>query len=91
MSYLDSLTEAQKKDLHEARAYLERAEAEKRDLSVEERTAWDALNEQIDARQDHINSVRAAEQRDARVADAMASAPEVRTEARQGTSRTNRR
>jgi HK97 family phage major capsid protein len=83
MSYLDSLTEAQKKDLHEARAYLERAEAEKRDLSVEERTAWDALNEQIDARQDHINSVRTAEQRDARVADAMASAPEVRTEARQ--------
>jgi HK97 family phage major capsid protein len=83
MSYLDSLTEAQKKDLYEARAYLERAEAEKRDLSVEERTAWDALNEQIDARQDHINSVRAAEQRDARVADAMASAPEVRTEARQ--------
>ena len=80
MSYLNGLLEAQKKDLHEARGYLERAEAEKRDLSVEERTAWDALNDKIDARQDHINQVRAAEQRDARVAEAMASAPEVRTE-----------
>jgi HK97 family phage major capsid protein len=83
MSYLNSLIEAQKKDLHEARGYLERAEAEKRDLSVEERTAWDAINAQIDEREDHIASVRSAEQRDARVADAMASAPEVRTEARQ--------
>ena len=82
MSYLNGLLEAQKKDLHEARGYLERAESEKRDLSVEERTAWDALNDKIDARQDHINQVRAAEQRDARVAEAMASAPEVRTEVR---------
>jgi HK97 family phage major capsid protein len=86
MSYLNSLIEAQKKDLHEARGYLERAEAEKRDLSVEERTAWDAINAQIDEREDHIASVRSAEQRDARVADAMASAPEVRTEARQAQS-----
>jgi len=82
MSYLDSLLEAQKKDLHEARGYLERAEQEKRDLSVEERTAWDAINSQIDNRQDRINEVRAFEQRDARVADALAAAPEVRTEAR---------
>ena len=83
MSYLDSLVEAQKKDLHEARGYLERAEQEKRDLSVEERTAWDNLNDRINTRQDHLNEVRAAEQRDARVADALADAPEVRTEARE--------
>lgn len=83
MSYLDSLVEAQKKDLHDARAYLDRAEQEKRDLSVEERTAWDNLNERINTRQDHLNEVRAAEQRDARVADALADAPEVRTEARE--------
>jgi HK97 family phage major capsid protein len=81
MSYLDSLTEAQKRDLHEARGYLERAETEKRELSVEERTAWDALNAEMDARQDHINQVRAAEQRDAAVAQSMSFAPEVRTEA----------
>ncbi len=82
MSYLEGLLEAQKKDLHDARSYLDRAEQDKRDLSVEERTAWDALNARIDNRQDHINEVRAAEQRDARVAEAMASAPEARTEAR---------
>lgn len=81
MSYIDSLTEAQKRDLHEARGYLERAESEKRELSVEERTAWDALNKQMDDRQDHINEVRAAEQRDAAVAQAMSFAPEVRAAA----------
>jgi HK97 family phage major capsid protein len=80
MSYLERLVEAQNKDLYSARAYLDRAESEKRELSVEERTAWDALNKEMDNRQDHINEVRAAEMRDARVADAMASAPEVRTE-----------
>jgi HK97 family phage major capsid protein len=82
MSYLESLLEAQKKDLHDARSYLDRAEQEKRDLSVEERTAWDALNGRMDERQDHINTVRAAEQRDARIADQFASAPELRAEVR---------
>jgi HK97 family phage major capsid protein len=80
MSYLQRLIEAQNKDLYSARAYLERAEAEKRELSVEERTAWDALNAEMDNRQDHINEVRAAEQRDAKVAEAMSFAPEVRTD-----------
>lgn len=82
MSYIENLLDAQKRDLHAARAYLERAEEEKRDLSVEERTAWDALNAQIDGRQDHINEVRVAEQRDSRVADALSMAPEARNESR---------
>ena len=80
MSYLERLVEAQNKDLYSARAYLERAESEKRELSVEERTAWDALNAEMDTRQDHINEVRSSEQRDAKVAEAMAFAPEVRTD-----------
>jgi HK97 family phage major capsid protein len=80
MSYLERLVEAQNKDLYSARAYLERAEAEKRELSVEERTAWDALNKEMDNRQDHINEVRSSEQRDAKVAEAMSFAPEVRTD-----------
>ena len=80
MSYLERLVEAQNKDLYSARAYLERAESEKRELSVEERTAWDALNAEMDTRQDHINEVRASEQRDAKVAEAMSFAPEVRTD-----------
>jgi HK97 family phage major capsid protein len=81
MSYLERLVEAQNKDLYSARAYLERAESEKRELSVEERTAWDALNAEMDNRQDHINEVRSSEQRDAKVAEAMSFAPEVRTDA----------
>lgn len=89
MSYLESLLEAQKKDLHEARGYLERAEAEKRDLTVEERTAWDAINAKMDSRQDHIDEVRGAEQRDARVAEALASAPEVRAVAAPAEQRTD--
>ena len=80
MSYLERLIEAQNKDLYSARAYIERAESEKRELSVEERTAWDALNKEMDNRQDHINEVRAAEMRDAKVAQAMSFAPEVRTD-----------
>jgi HK97 family phage major capsid protein len=80
MSYLERLVEAQNKDLYSARAYLERAESEKRELSVEERTAWDALNKEMDNRQDHINEVRSSEQRDAKVAEAMSFAPEVRTD-----------
>lgn len=80
MSYLQRLIEAQNKDLYSARAYIERAESEKRELSVEERTAWDALNGEMDNRQDHINEVRNSEQRDAKVAEAMSFAPEVRAD-----------
>jgi HK97 family phage major capsid protein len=79
MSYLQRLIDAQNSDLHAARSYIERAEAEKRELSVEERTAWDALNAQMDNRQDHINEVRSAEMRDAQVSSALAEVPEVRT------------
>lgn len=89
MSYLQRLIEAQNKDLYSARAYLERAESEKRELSVEERTAWDALNAEMDKRQDHINEVRNAEMRDAKVAEAMAFAPEVRTESVQSETRSD--
>lgn len=82
MSYLQRLVDAQNADLHAARSYIERAEAEKRELSVEERTAWDALNKQIDDRADHIAEVQRDEQRDNAVASAVADAPEVATESR---------
>jgi HK97 family phage major capsid protein len=89
MSYLERLVEAQNKDLYSARAYLERAESEKRELSVEERTAWDAINAEMDTRQDHINEVRNANQRDAQVAEAMSFAPEVRTDSVKSETRTD--
>lgn len=82
MSYLQRLVDAQNADLHAARSYIERAEAEKRELSVEERTAWDALNKQIDERADHIAEVQRDEQRDRSVAASIANAPEAAAEVR---------
>lgn len=78
MSYLERLVDAQNRDLHAARAYIDRAEEEGRELSVEERTAWDALNVQMDERAAHIEKVRADEQRNAVVAASIAEAPELR-------------
>ena len=81
MSYLQRLLDSQNKDLYEARSFLDRAESESRELTVEERTAWDALNVQMDARADHIASVRADEQRTADIEASLVTAPEVRAAA----------
>jgi HK97 family phage major capsid protein len=82
MSYLQRLVDAQNTDLHAARSYIDRAETEKRELSVEERTAWDSLNKQMDERAAHINDVQRDEQRNQEIAVAVASAPEVFAEVR---------
>ena len=74
MSYLQRLVDAQNSDLHAARAYIDRAESEGREMSVEERTAWDNLNTQMDERAAHIEQVKADE---ARSAYAVEVAPEV--------------
>jgi HK97 family phage major capsid protein len=74
MSYLKRLVDAQNSDLHAARAYIDRAESEGREMSVEERTAWDNLNAQMDERATHIEQVKADE---ARSAYAVEVAPEV--------------
>lgn len=63
MSYLQRLIDAQNTDLHAARSFLDRAETESRELSVEERTAWDALNVQMDTRAEHMEQVRSDEAR----------------------------
>jgi HK97 family phage major capsid protein len=81
MSYLQRLVEAQNSDLHAARAYIDRADEEKRELSHEERTAWDSLNAQMDQRATHIDEVRADEQRALRVESAMSEASELRAPA----------
>lgn len=74
MSYLQRLVDAQNSDLHAARAYIDRAESEGREMSVEERTAWDNLNTQMDERAAHIEQVKTDE---ARSAYAVEVAPEV--------------
>ena len=81
MSYLQRLVDAQNADLHAARAYIDRADEEKRELSHEERTAWDNLNAQMDERAAHIDEVRADEQRSLRVESAMSEAAELRAPA----------
>lgn len=81
MSYLNRLIQAQNEDLHAARAYIDRADEENRELSHEERTAWDALNAQMDKRAEHIEQVKADEARSLRVESAMADAPELRADA----------
>jgi HK97 family phage major capsid protein len=78
MSYLQRLVDAQNKDLHSARSFVERAESEKREMSVEERTAWDAINAEMDKRQAHIAEVRADDARTADIEASVAFAPEVR-------------
>lgn len=82
MSYLQRLIDAQNSDLHSARSYIDRAEAEKRELSIEERTAWDALNNQIDERAAHLAEVQRDEQRSREIAVASVEAPEVLAEVR---------
>jgi HK97 family phage major capsid protein len=74
MSYLKRLVDAQNSDLHAARSYIDRAESESREMSVEERTAWDNLNAQMDERAAHIDQVKGDE---ARSAYAVEVAPEV--------------
>lgn len=81
MSYLQRLVDAQNSDLHAARAYIDRADEEKRELSHEERTAWDALNAQMDDRAEHIEQVKSDEARSMRVESSMADAPELRADA----------
>jgi len=78
MSYLQRLVDAQNRDLHSARSFVERAESEKREMSVEERTAWDAINAEMDKRQVHIAEVRADDARTADIEASVAFAPEVR-------------
>jgi HK97 family phage major capsid protein len=78
MSYLQRLVDAQNRDLHSARSFVERAESEKREMSVEERTAWDAINAEMDKRQAHISEVRADDARTADIEASVAFAPEVR-------------
>jgi len=82
MSYLQRLIDAQNSDLHAARSQIERAETEKREMSVEERTAWDGYNAAMDERAAHITEVRKDEERTREVVAAAALAPEVLAEVR---------
>lgn len=73
--------EARAKAWEQAKALLDHAASENRDLSAAESEQFDRINADIDQRSALIESVRAAEEREARAAEA-AKGFEVRTESR---------
>lgn len=80
MSYLAQQIEARQSAWHAAKALLDAAAADKRDLSVEEEQSYSRMMADIDARSQRIADLQAAEARSASIEAAVAAAPEVRNE-----------
>lgn len=78
MSYLDQQREARQSAWHAAKALLDHAASENRDLTAEEQESYDRMNADIDRRGDIIADLSRAEERSIAIDTAMASAPEVR-------------
>jgi HK97 family phage major capsid protein len=69
-TYLKQQVEARQSAWHEAKALLDTAAAEARDLTAEEREQWDRINADLDQRAAVIESVQEAEKREERIAKA---------------------
>jgi len=80
--YLKQQVEARQSAWHAAKALLDAAAAEKRDLTAEEEQTYARIMDDMDSRAQRIADLQAAEARAASIADAVASAPEVRVEKR---------
>jgi len=80
--YLSQQIDARQSAWHAAKSLLDAAAAEKRDLSAEEEQSYTRIMADLDARSDRISDLQAAEARSASIEAAVASAPEVRAEAR---------
>lgn len=80
MSYLAQQIEARQSAWHAAKALLDAAAADKRDLTAEEEQSYSRIMADIDARSQRIADLQAAEARTASIEAAVASAPEVRNE-----------
>jgi HK97 family phage major capsid protein len=78
MEYLKRQVEARQEAWHAAKGLLDAAAAEKRDLTAEEQAQYDRINEDIDARSQKIEDLRAAEMRAKDIEASMIDAPEVR-------------
>lgn len=76
--YLNRQIEARQQAWHAARALLDGAAAEKRDLTAEEEQSYARMMADIDERGQKIKDLQAAEARAAEIEAAVASAPEVR-------------
>ena len=76
--YLKQQVDARQSAWHAAKALLDAAAAEKRDLSAEEEQTYARIMEDMDVRGQRITDLQTAEARNASIAEALASAPEVR-------------
>ncbi len=82
MNYLVQQIEARQQAWHAAKALLDAAAAEKRDLTGEEQQSYDRIMADMDVRADRIKDLQAAEARALDIEAAVAAAPEVRTQPR---------
>lgn len=82
MEYLKRQVEARQQAWHAAKALLDGAAAENRDLTAEEEQSYARMTADIDERSQKIEDLQAAEQRSKDIEASLVDAPEVR-EARQ--------
>lgn len=78
MEYLKRQVEARQQAWHAAKALLDHAAAEGRDLSAEEQEQYDRINADIDMRSQRIEDLQAAEARAKDIEASLMDAPEVR-------------
>ena len=82
MEYLKRQVEARQQAWHAAKALLDSAAAEGRDLSAEEQEQYDRINADIDSRSQRIEDLQAAEARAKDIEASLIDAPEVREAAK---------
>lgn len=93
-NYLQQQIDARQQAWHAAKALLDAAAAEKRDLTAEEQQSYDRMMADIDERGVKIKDLQVAEQRAADMEAALTTAPEIRSERverREGDSETLRK
>lgn len=78
MDYLAQQVEARKTAWHAAKALLDGAAAESRDLTAEEEQSFSRINADIDSRSQRIEDLQGVASRAADIEAAVATAPEVR-------------
>lgn len=78
MEYLKRQIEARQQAWHAAKALLDGAAAESRDLTSEEQQSYDRMMSDIDERSQKIEDLEAAERRAADIEASLVDAPEVR-------------
>jgi len=79
--YIARQIEERQKSWHQAKALLDNAASEKRDLSAEENESYKRMSADLDTRAEVIKTLKADEERSREIAEAAVVAPEIRAEA----------